>query len=646
VLGGAAVANRGDLFVNLTIREFFERYGATTAIVIALVLLFAVFPGNAGDTGTGADGVTTQAAGPGVTVPGGQTGTASGPLTSAGPGGKSAVTAGPGAPAATSGAPGAVERQAAPTGGQKVWSGQEGPGQFPAPTTDTPCRDDGRMPGVHASAPPCVPVFDADNGGSTYQGVTATEIKIVRYVAPDDPATQAALTAIGGADDPAVQDRTDNAFFRYFNTHFETYGREATWVKYEAVDDSEEAQRADAVAIAEEMKPFAVWAAPTVTAEELANRGVICICTVSQTRDFYTRNFPYIWGSLPEIELYYEHLAEYIGKRLWNRPAKHAGQNLRVSNDVRKFGLIYLEGTPERIDAGAKAAAKYFDQLLAQYGAKVEVSVAYIFDIQQQQQQSTSIIAQMVSAGVNNVICICDPLYPIFLTTEATRQQYYPEWLITGTALIDTTFFGRTYDKAQWEHAFGISPLWVFFSRVEMSSGSGAVHHMIEGLPNGMQGEGVQVNVRQAPIQQVMTGITWAGPNLNPQTFGAGMLARPPSGGVPKEPLVYYTETSPVSIKDFTEVWWNSSGSGTDETSHDGVGILMKSNLGARYALGQWPSGDATVFGDDPAPVYTSDDPPEIRAHGIEGHHHTVDPATDPCRSCPGGMEAQRGKHY
>jgi hypothetical protein len=637
------------VFVNLTIREFFERYGATTAILVALVLLFAVFPGNAGDTGTGADGVAATATGPSGapvaptgSVPGGNGSVVTGPsgaVTGTTP------TGGPTGGGQTGAAAG-TQRQAAPKAGQAVWTGKEGPGQFPAPTTDTPCREDGAIPGLHASAPPCVPVFDADNGGATYQGVTADSIKIVRYVAPDDPATQAALTAIGGADDPAVQDRTDNALMRYFATHYETYGREPYYEKYEAVDDTEEAQRADAVTIAEELKPFAVWGAPTVTAEELANRGVICICTVSQTRDFYTRNFPYIWGSLPEIELYYEHVAEYIGKRLWGRPAKHAGQNLRVSNDVRKFGLIYLEGTPERIDAGAQAAAKYFDKLLAQYGAKVEVSVAYIFDIQQQQHQSTSIIAQMVSAGVNNVICICDPLYPIFLTSEATKQQYYPEWLITGTALIDTTFFGRTYDKAQWAHAFGISPLWVFFSRVETSSGYGAVHHMIEGLPSGMQGEGVQVNVRQAPIQQVITGIMWAGPNLTPETFGAGLLARPPSGGNPKEPLVYFTPESPVSIKDFTEVWWNESGSGTDETSHDGVGILMKSNQGQRYALGQWPASDATVFGDDPSPVYTSDDPPEIRAHGIDGHVHTVDPATDPCRSCPGGMEAQRGRHY
>ncbi|HVM53702.1 MAG TPA: hypothetical protein VM262_10940 [Acidimicrobiales bacterium] len=632
--------------MNLTIREFFERYGATTAILVALVLLFAVFPGNAG-TNSASDvaatapvaGNGTPGAAPGSTVAGGRVTSAAGnPGSTAGGANPSGGGSGPG--------PAGVERQPAPAAGQTAWNSSHGPGNYPAPTTDTPCREDGALPGLHASTPPCVPVFDGDNGGSTHQGVTATEIKIIRYVAPDNPATQAALTAIGGADSPEVQDRTDNAFMRYFATHYETYGREPVYEKYHAVDDSEEAQRADAVTIAEELKPFAVWGAPTVTAEELAHRGVVCICTVSQTRDFYTRNFPYIWGSLPELDLYYEHIAEYIGKRLWGRPAKWAGTNVRVSNDVRKFGLIYLEGTPERIDPGAEAQKNYFQSLLAGYGAKLEVTVGYIFDIQQQQQQSTNIMAQMVSAGVNNIIIIGDPLYPIFLTNEATKQQYYPEWFITGTALIDTTFFGRTYDKAQWAHAFGISPLWLFFSRVETSSGYGAVHHMIEGLPSGMQGEGVQVNVRQAPIQQLITGIYWAGPNLTPETFGAGMLARPPTGGVPKEPLVYYTAESPVSIKDFTEVWWNPSGSGTDETSNNGVGTLMKANRGERYALGAWSAVDAFVFGDDPAPLYTSDEPAEIRPHGVEGHHHTVDPATDPCRSCPGGMEAQRGRHY
>ena len=45
------------------------------------------------------------------------------------------------------------------------------------------------------------------------------------------------------------------------------------------------------------------------------------------------------------------------------------------------------------------------------------------------------------------------------LSQAASNQNYHPEWVITGLALTDTTFFGRTYDKTQWKNAFGVSLL-------------------------------------------------------------------------------------------------------------------------------------------------------------------------------------------
>lgn len=67
-----------------------------------------------------------------------------------------------------------------------------------------------------------------------------------------------------------------------------------------------------------------------------------------------------------------------------------------------------------------------------------------------------------------------------------------------------------------------------------------------------------------------------------------------------------------------------------------------------RQLLGREPHRSLvdSLLEDDPAPLFTSDDPPEIRPHGIEGHTFTVDPKESPCRSCPGGIEAQRGWHY
>jgi hypothetical protein len=60
---------------------------------------------------------------------------------------------------------------------------------------------------------------------------------------------------------------------------------------------------------------------------------------------------------------------------------------------------------------------------------------------------------------VTTVVFLGDPVMPIYLTKAATDQNYYPEWIITGTVLTDSTALGRNYDQTQWAHAFGISSL-------------------------------------------------------------------------------------------------------------------------------------------------------------------------------------------
>ena len=52
-----------------------------------------------------------------------------------------------------------------------------------------------------------------------------------------------------------------------------------------------------------------------------------------------------------------------------------------------------------------------------------------------------------------------DPVFPTFLTKEATAQDCFPEWVVLGYAFTDTAVFGRQYDQQQWAHAFGVSLL-------------------------------------------------------------------------------------------------------------------------------------------------------------------------------------------
>ncbi len=594
--------------MDLTLREILDRYGPTIGLIAALVLLVAIFPtskvarvesqiASAPDASVDAAAATQVddiAAASGTTAAGRKTSVAAGGVKAAQPvvGGSGAVATGPKTAIA----------------GPKI------------------CREDGRQRGISKYLPPCVALFKGDNGGATARGVTRDAITVVRYMSQVSAATQAALIAAGADDTREDQDRMDAAIVDYFNAHYETYGREVKIITMDATGESsnDSAMRADAKTIADKHKALAAWGAPDTLAEELAARDVICLCTTSLSDRFYADNRDHIFSSLPSGEEYGTAMAEYMGKRLHGRNAEHGGT--AVVQLKRKFGIVYLESTSSGPRRHAKVVRDHFLNELKKYGVTNVKTVGYSSDLTQAQEQSTNVISQMRDAGVTSVALLADPLFPIFLTKEATRQAFFPEWLIMGTALTDTTFFGRTYDQAQWNHAFGISPLWVFWVDVSGSAGYREYHHARPGSNRG--DEGVSINVRRAPIQYAFAGIHMAGPNLTTKSFAQGMYNFPRTGGVADAPLVFFTSKHPNAIKDFTEVWWNPTGSGRDETGKDGPGTLMKVDGGKRYLTGTWPRTAPKVFVQQGA-VYTKDIPQP--KHEQDGHKH--DPKQR-CMSC------------
>src|SRR5205085_9697909 len=42
------------------------------------------------------------------------------------------------------------------------------------------------------------------------------------------------------------------------------------------------------------------------------------------------------------------------------------------------------------------------------------------------------------------------------MTRQATSQNFFPEWLITGWGTSDVTLAGQLNDQQQWSHAFGL----------------------------------------------------------------------------------------------------------------------------------------------------------------------------------------------
>jgi len=604
----------------VSVRDLLERYGPTVAVIATLTLLVVIFPTKSRDGATtlgatGGDdvGADLDYQSPSESEAGGSVASGGRTSGSGSVSGGSSATGGGGSAGSTGGAAAAGEGGAAP-------------GNWPQFVTEGPGCFKGRQSGISSVMPPCSAPWPAgaENGGNTWKGVSKDQIIVVRFDAQENAATQAALFAAGANDTDEDEMRIYDVLMQYYNTHFQTYGREVKLVTVQASGPAEndEAMKADAIKIAEEIGAFAVFGSgeTTVFTQEVTARGVVCLCTVTLSTKFYQDHPPYIFSSLPTAEDYFQHFAEYIGKRLAGKPAKWAGDATMAAQD-RKFGLFWYGGVRGRVDPYRKPPIDFYKQELARYGVKLTADVMYLFELERAGEHSANMIAKMKNAGVSNLLCGCDPLYPIFLTKEATRQNYFPEWFISGTALIDTTFFGRTYDQAQWRNAYGISPLAVFWENVEASAGYREYHHAAPGSSKG--DEGVAINVYRASVSLMFTGIQMAGPNLTADTFSQGMFNFPPSGGTPAQSLIFFTRESPTAVKDFTEVWWNPTGRGKDETGKDGAGTLMKAENGKRYSAGEWPSYDPKVFVAEGS-IYTTDNPPGGfgQPHEDDGHTH------------------------
>ncbi len=613
-------------------RQFIDRYGVALGVVLGLIVIVAALPGNASSArlaaGNGGSGDQQELTAGAFETDGGVG--ADGLAV-----GADGTAAGTAAAATGSGTGGRTGGTGATSGGGASASGLVTFGTGPD------CRADGRQKGVTLYMPPCVQWTGTNNGGATAKGVTGDKIVVVRWIGQIDPATRGILQGAQLSDDPAKVTQIMDVLRRYSNQHYQTYGREVVFEDYPASGPSEndEAMKRDAINIAAK-NPFAVIegdpaaAMPTTLFRDLAQRNILCMCSTSMSEAFYGSLPPMLWSSLPSIDLYAKHTAEYIGKRLAGKPAQYAGDELNPSQGyrttTRKFGLIYLEGI-RKVDPEGRRAADVMLQELAKNGVTVspDAQVGYVYDPGRNQQDVTALIAKMKNEGVTTIIPIWDPLYPILITKEATNQLYFPEWFMVGTGLSDTTTAGRLYDQQQWRHAFGISPLWVTWQTVANSTGAREYHTGAPGTPPG--DEGVLINIYRERIQTLFRGIHMAGPNLTTQSWIQGTLAYPKTGGKPAAPLVYLTRQNPTGIKDFVEVFYAVNATGPDERGQQGTGMVMKVDGGKRYDVGQWPGTPPKVF-DLNGAIAVSDNPPGggDPPHEQDGHAHPKR-----CLSCP-----------
>jgi hypothetical protein len=566
--------------VNPQTKLLLTRWGPFAAIVVVLALVLVIAPTKSPDRtnpfagiGTGTQSVTAAGAAPGQSAAGAPTT----PGAVAGGGATGSATA----DAAAAGAPASGATGSASSGAASV---------APAASAVADGGVDCARQEILGPETQCKPLWSGDNGGATYKGLTGDSIKVVYYLTKANEQVNAILRAGGAGASREEIKHTIEVYLSFFNKHWQTYGRKLDLVIYEGEAESGDAAafRAEAVKIDQEIGAYMVFGAGnTDMIDELARRGIVCICGAQLPGAFHIERAPFVFGILSDGDTTNKHIAEYICNRLGpgGGKAEFAGQLIHPTiggrDTPRRFGMSYPEngfGTPNAED---------LERRLNACGIQIVRKNAYASDINTAGQQSTTSVQGSIEAKVTTVICVCDPIAPVFGTQAASQQQYYPEWFQTGYLLQDAEFFGRLYDQNQWNHNFGISTLPVPKPRTD-----GAFWKAYKSEdPNTDPPVGAELIYPALLVG--FYGIELAGPHLDPATYRDGMYAIQVESPDKHTVAFGYGPDDFGGIDDAREVWWDPAGI---HPADGKPGTYHNVNDGARYKPGEWPTTHPNVF--------------------------------------------------
>lgn len=437
-------------------------------------------------------------------------------------------------------------------------------------------------------SPPCI-TFSGSNGGATSKGVTPTDIVVSARIL-NEKGFQQTLATLAGADivdGPADVKRTISALTEYFNKKFQFYGRKMKVVYYdgkgsgttELQGGGQAEAEADAITSADEIGAFAELNAGSAPfADALARKKVVAFGMPYLSRNWHVQRRPYNWSVATDCSIIVESVAEFSNQTLANKPAVFAGGNLK--DKPRKFAALSPEN-PWYVDCVDQAIA-----IAKKAGNKVDERITYKLDIDSMSNQAANMIAKMKDNGITTILCGCDPIIPIFLTTKAAEQGYHPEWVVAGTALSDIDIVAQLYDQDQWSHAFGVSYLSSFLP-IESGIGYSAYKSVRTDEP------AFAVETIYAQMYMLALGIHMAGPNLTPVTYEKGMFAYP--GGTGPFGTWGFDADSYTPTQDYRVIWYDPTAVSPQNNKR---GAYVEAYGGRRFKPGQLPaSNQPPVFG-------------------------------------------------
>jgi hypothetical protein len=427
--------------------------------------------------------------------------------------------------------------------------------------------------------------FSGSNGGATTRGVTADKIVVSVRIGSFANGMLDAVSKVANAkipnESPAVITKTVSGLVEYFNKRFQFYGRKLEVVQWDGKGDvlkettggGQEGAQADALKVSQELKAFAdISAVSPVYADALASKQVINMGVPYTSREWMSQRRPWSWSQFTDCSTVVESVTSYYAIKMAGQPAALAGGDLK--GKPRRTMIIAPENSwyQECVRAGISLLQK-----AGKAGDLVD-SLKYQIDIPRMSDQAGSLMQKLKAENITTVVCGCDPLILTFLTAKAKEQNYTPEWLVTGVALVDNDMIGQILQQDQWARAFGIS-----FAGAPQPAGQGLGYRAYKSVRPDEPSVGVELIYNQLYLLAI--GIQGAGPNLTPQSFEKAMFDYPkrtgPYGTWGFGPNDYTT------TDDAHEVFWNPAAPSVQTRS---PGTYQDPNGGARFPIGKWPA--------------------------------------------------------
>jgi hypothetical protein len=316
-------------------------------------------------------------------------------------------------------------------------------------------------PAIDYYAPPCVPgspgAAYANNGGSTWRGVTGGTIEIVNYVADYGAEVDQILKA-QGLYYTADQAKSWNAAYADFiNTRYNLWGRkihvDSVEGKCRTVPPDYSCLIGEMDTIVAKYKPYAVFWETTVCSAcfaELSRLHVVNFGGGGFSDKFHNANAPYSYDggeSATRIQLQFANwwCAQMAGKKAAFAGTQNAAENLRGM--TRQLGVVSTN------DPDNESTVKNVLYPALKKGCGQDVNgheYFYAQDINTAAQQSATQASKMNTPTnpATSVVCFCDPVAPQFGLGAYKADNYWPESILADDQTMDFDSNGQTYSNS------------------------------------------------------------------------------------------------------------------------------------------------------------------------------------------------------